>query len=104
MVSNGTEVRVSVCGAQGLSVLNFLMSPKEGISELSYQLAQPEVGQEGMGKRRAGKLSAIKHQKWIQTLYYMRVGKICAYISEWPILVFEICLLIANIGYIFLCK
>lgn len=72
--------------AQGLNALNFLMSPKEGASELSNHLAQSDVGQKARGKGNAGKQSAIKQQKWYQTLYYKRVGKNCMYISERPLL------------------
>lgn len=47
----------SVYMAQGLNVLNFLMSPKEGASELFNQLAQSGVGQKGRGK---GKLESCQ--------------------------------------------
>lgn len=35
MIRGGVEMRVSVCSAQDLTGLNFLMSPKKGASELS---------------------------------------------------------------------
>ena len=53
----------SVYMAQGLNVLNFLMSPKEGASELFNQLAQSDVGQrEGeKGKLESCQLSNNKN-------------------------------------------
>lgn len=101
MASGGAGMSVSVYMAHSLEVLNFFMSPKEGASELSNQLPQSGVGQKGGGKGKARKLSAIKQQKWYLTLYYKRVGKSCTYISERPILVFKVCLLIGNVGILF---
>lgn len=62
-------MRDPVCMGQGLSVLNFLTSPREGASELPYQFSQI-WGRRGGGKGKTGKVSEIKHDKWNQTLYY----------------------------------
>lgn len=77
---------------QCLSVLNFLMSPKEGASELSYQLAQ--MRREGEMR----KLHSCQQASNMESDYYERVRKNCMYFAEWFILAFEVCLFIGNVG------
>ena len=62
MVRSRAGMRDPVCMGQGLSVLNFLTSPREGQSELPYQFSQM-WGRRGGGKEKTGKVSAINHEK-----------------------------------------
>ena len=65
----GSEARVMIPMWAGIFIVwPFLEVPREGRPGISYQLAQRQ-GKSGKGLGGIWKLSAVKCQKWIQTLY-----------------------------------